>query len=192
MLPPKDCTNNIYSVWADLSHFGHLTILAWTGQRANEIRFSFRKGIKETMLNNQEPKQGHTRVAPLRIPRYWYNKNSDDTSTTCLTLNNARPFTDSTVNTSAIMAGPGRGYDDLGSRGELYVFEIDSRGLGEDSQGRDYNMVQCVINPTFGPPPKTTVNSTGNLVSVLGILSQPRYGGRACTTPKASVGNHPQ
>jgi len=89
------------------------------------------------------------------------------------------------------MAGPGAGFDDLGSRGELYVFEIDSRALGESSTGVDYNMVQVVISPTFGPPPKG-IQSTGNLAAVLGILSQPRYGGKACTTPKAVIGNNPQ
>ena len=155
MLPPKDCTNNIYSVWADLSHWHHGTFFCWVGQHQNNVTFAFRKGRKSVMLANRESKQGHTAVAPLQIPRWWYNRNSDDTSTTHFTLNDSRPSTDSTIGSTAIMAGPGRGYDDLGSKGELYVVEVDNTQLGEDSNGNYYDMVQIVVNPAFGAPPKS-------------------------------------
>jgi hypothetical protein len=147
----------------------------------NNVSFVFRKGQKTQLISGNETKNGHTRVAPLKLARWWKNTDSDDTSTTHLTLM-GRPSSDNTIGSTAIHAAPSSGYSELGSRGELLVVEIDNTQLGKDSSGRNYDMMQVRVDPAFGPPPNPSgILGYSNNVAVWAILSEPRYAGRACT-----------
>jgi hypothetical protein len=113
-----------------------------------------------------------------------------DHSKICFTANPKLAFQAQTLDLRSfrfIMAAPGSGYSELGSRGELYVVEIDNTMLGRDSNGNEYDMVQVKVTGQGAPPDPSGVLGYENAVAIWAILSEPRYGARACTGPKGTV-----
>jgi len=182
MLPPRDVTNGTYTCWVNMHEWHHGAFFCYVGRHRSNVTFAFRKGQSTQLIAGNETKNGHSRVAPLQIPRWWSNVNSDDTATTHFSLHPNRPSSDSTIGSTAITKFSGSGYSDIGGKGELYLVEVDSAMLGEDSLGRYYDMVQIVVTAAGSPPDPAGILGYGNHVAVWAILSQPRYGGRACTT----------
>lgn len=186
VIPPMDATHCHYSTFVDVSHWHHATIICSVGQAQNAFTFALRKGIKPSIEDVNRKNEG-SNVTSLPIARFWSNKNTDATATTHLTAH-GRPSHDSTINSMAIMAGPGHGSHDLGSRGQIYVIEVDNTQLGKDSNGNAYDCIQVVARAAYGPPPcPSGIGLTKNVISVFAILSEPRYAGKACTEAQGRV-----